>query len=100
MRVLSMEADRRDIHLDVGRTIDRKIVREVEGRLTDPVRWRDDPAAPIGAGLILRAIRCPQPPSPDALGEALDELRQHLAAGSDLHDRNIRSGHRRRRLSD
>jgi hypothetical protein len=93
-----MDFDRRDIQMEVGRTGERTIVREVGERPTDPTRWRDDPAAPLGADLILRAIRCPQAPSPDDLGQALDELRQHLAAMSDRHERNVRRGHRRRRL--
>jgi hypothetical protein len=49
-----MDFDRWDIHLQVGRTVGRMLAREVGEPQTDPTRWRDDPAAPIGADLILR----------------------------------------------
>lgn len=62
-----MDFERQDIHLVVAKTVERTIGREVGGSRTDPTRWREDPAAPIEADLILRVVRCPQAPLPAQL---------------------------------
>jgi hypothetical protein len=55
----------RDIESDV-KTDERRGVRQGETASKDPPRWRDDEATrPAGVDVLLRAVHCPQPPTPD-----------------------------------
>jgi hypothetical protein len=56
----------RDIESDVKKTDVRRGVRQGEPASKDPPRWRDGEATrPAGVDLLLRAVHCPQPPTPD-----------------------------------
>ena len=76
-----MDFERQDIHLEVAKTVERPIGGEVGGSRTDPTRWREDPAAPMGADLILRVVRCPQAPLPTQLASLSMRVAQALRRG-------------------
>jgi hypothetical protein len=55
-----------DIESGVGKTDERARASQGEARSKDPPRWRDDEATrPAGVDLLLRAVHCPQSPTPD-----------------------------------
>jgi hypothetical protein len=56
----------RDIQSDVGKTDECAGASQEEARSKDPPRWRlDEATRPAGVDLLLRAVHCPQPPTPD-----------------------------------
>ena len=76
-----MDFESPDIHLGVTKTVERTIGRELGRSRTDPTRWREDPAAPTEADLILRVVRCPQAPSPAQLARLSMRVAQALRRG-------------------
>src|SRR4051812_14659392 len=73
-----------------GENVERRVGRHLRASWRAPTKWRDDPAAPSGADLILRAARCPEPPTDDDLARlsmSLDEtlrrptVASHAVAG-------------------
>ena len=56
----------REIESDVKKTDRRRGVRQGEAASNDPPSWRDDEATrPAGVDLLLRAVHCRLPPTPD-----------------------------------
>ena len=76
-----MDLESQDIHLEVTKTVAQTIGGGAGGSRTDPTRWREDPAAPVGARLILRVVRCPQAPLPAQLARLSMRVAQALRRG-------------------
>jgi hypothetical protein len=76
-----MDFESPDIHLGVAKTVERTIGSEARSSRTDPTRWREDPAAPIEADLILRVVRCPQAPLPAQLARLSMRVAQAFRRG-------------------
>jgi hypothetical protein len=50
-----------------GENLEPPVESHLKASRMDPTRWRDDPEAPSGADLVLRAACCPQSPTADDL---------------------------------